>query len=158
MSARPRGGVVAVKFAPASAGVAAASNGGGSGSGSGASAADFSTFFSTAPEYVFREDGATYAESLTEDGLVRHVLEVEFPATAEARPAVDQLLARSVEGLVAQVVTASGETLIVGWSERFGAGYPLRVSEFSSLSGAAPGDLPTLRVVFQAVDSSPATS
>lgn len=145
ISVRPRGGLASVKFIPASAGVTTDA--------ARSAAADLEEHFLDAQPYFFREDGANYTEALTAEGLVKHTLELDFPATSEARLAVDQLLAQSSGGIVASAVTASGETLLIGWSERFGAAYPLRVTAVASGSGSTPGDLPTINLTLSSVDA-----
>jgi hypothetical protein len=113
--------------------------------------------------YVFREDGARYSETLTggpQQPLVRHTLVMEFPSGRSADDsgesaddAVDELLARSPEGFVALVSRASGERLLVGYSERFGTRYPLRVAALSSASGSVPADIPTLTLTLESCDA-----
>jgi hypothetical protein len=128
---RPRGGISKVSLLPATrvAGTAAA-------------------------EYHFREDGARYSETLEGDSLqplVRHTLEMEFPATEVSHQAVDELLAGSAAGFVATVETANGRQFAVGRSERFGTTYPLRVVKTSYASGSSPGDFPMIVIVLECV-------
>ena len=51
-------------------------------------------------------------------------------------------IAPDVEGVVAEIVLASGESVVVGWSERFGFEQALRIKEMLFLSGKRPTDLP----------------
>lgn len=130
-------------------------------------------------EYVFREDGARYSETLVDASgnplndmpkdplkaarssrpsnpllpLVRHTLEMDFPAGPSTRRALDELLARSGAGFVAIVTTASGERLTVGCSARFGTAYPLRVTGLTSKSGSSPADLPAATLTLESIDA-----
>jgi hypothetical protein len=107
-----------------------------------------------AAEYVFREDGARYSETLEGEPLqpvLCHTLEMEFPATDISRHAARELLARSAGGFVAAVTTASGEELTIGRSERFGTAYPLRVTKADYASGSSPGDLPVIAITLESV-------
>lgn len=161
ISARPRGGVVRVELARA---------------------ADFAgttydavleRFTSFPPpeifkEYVFREDRARYAEQIAREGaqpLVRHTLTMELPAGSDAhRRAANELSGRSgpgsvsisASGIVAIVTTAAGERLLVGWSRRFGAEYPLRVAGSIAALGATPADFPVLEITLASEDADPA--
>jgi hypothetical protein len=132
---RPRGGVAKVELTPASeyAGAVSASR-----------PADFAA-------WAFAEDRAAYSETL-EGALVRHTLAMEFAATSESRAAIDALVAvAAASGVVARVTLASGETLVAGYSSRFGAGYPLRVTALTASSGRAPGDLPTISLTLESL-------
>ncbi len=146
-SARPRGGVAKVEIIPASeyAGVAPPATG---------------------PSWAFREDRARYSEEQPGQGgrgaltpLVRHTLEMELPANNSTRAAVESLLSTAQsEGVVARVTMASGEVLLVGWSRRLGARYPLRVAAVAANSGQSPADFPTITVRLESTDADAARS
>ncbi len=107
-------------------------------------------------EYVFREDRAVYSETLSDDGLrglVRHTLEMELSAGETASRATDELVRRSGEGFVAVVTMASGERILVGYSSRFGARYPLRVAKMASASGSVPADFPSVKITLESTDA-----
>ncbi len=148
-SVRPRGGVAKVELIPAGSFAGMGEAGGVGGVGEVGSVP-------AAAGYAFREDRAHYSETRSGDGLqmlVHHSLVMEFPAGEAARRAADELVARSGEGFVAIVTTASGERLSAGWSERFGTGYPLRVAKVSSASGSVPADFPAITVTLESVDA-----
>ena len=149
---RPKGGVRTVRLATtAEVSAAATSPDNDTRSASIASAVEAS-----GASYDFREDGAQYSETLTGDDsqpLVRHTLVMEFPAEKAARSTVDELLAHSHEGFVAVVTRASGEQLLVGYSPRFGAAYPLRVTKVGSTSGSKPADFPALTLTLESIDA-----
>ncbi len=115
ISVRPRGGVTKVELIPAS---------------------EYAGAVPSSVEWAFREDRAHYSEERVAktplsslSPLVRHTLEMDIPATATGRRRVDELAAVCTgEGVVAVVTMASGETVAVGWSARFGVRYPLRVA------------------------------
>jgi hypothetical protein len=133
---RPRGGVAKVELTPAPEYAGAVST---------PRPADFAV-------WAFAEDRAHYSETL-EGAVVRHTLAMEFAATAESRAAIDSLAAvAAARGVVARVTLASGETLVAGYSLRFGAGYPLRLVRREASSGRAPGDLPTISITLESID------
>lgn len=148
LTSRPRGGVVKVALTPASdfAGATGAAGGTEANGDTGAAGA----------EYVFREDGALYTETLSGDPLqplVRHTLVMEFPAGEASRRAVDELVRGTAGGFVARIVLASGERLTAGYSARFGTAYPLRVTGVASVSGSTPADLPSIELTLESEDA-----
>ncbi len=100
-------------------------------------------------EWVFREDHAEYSCELLDGGIVRHRLRMELPANALSLAATDRLIALSPHGFVARVTLASDENLTIGFSERFGVSYPLRLAEYSCSSGSSPDDFPTVSLTFE---------
>ena len=48
----------------------------------------------------------------------------------------------AADGLVARITMATGEQIVVGWSERFGLEQPLRLKTLSFCSGSRPNDSP----------------
>ncbi len=135
-STRPRGGVAKVELTPAP------EYAGGVPSPAGSS------------PWAFRKDRARYSEEWVGarplSGMVKHTLEMEFAATAESRRAVDELAqVCAARGVVAVVTMASGETLVAGYSSRFGVEYPLRMAKREETSGRLPGDMPTIAVVLE---------
>jgi hypothetical protein len=134
LSARPRGGVAKVELIPAS------------------------EYAGGAPPassvWAFREDRARYSEEQMPTGalvpLVRHTLEMEFPADPASREAVDELAATArAEGVVAVVTMASGEVIVAGYSSRFAEAYPLRITGRNVTSGRTPADFPTIALTLQ---------
>lgn len=100
--------------------------------------------------WTFCEDRARYRTEVRADGLVGRTLEMTFPSTAQGRAAVERLSSFSA-GVVARIVLASGETVVAGWSERFGTAYPLRVVKTAVDSGQTPADFPTVTVTLECV-------
>lgn len=150
LSVRPKGGIAKVEIVPACCFAGAGFD---PGTGSLACVETTDGFAG----YAFREDRAHYSESLSA-ALVKHTLDMEFAAGEEARRAVDELVRRSGEGFVAVVTTAGGERIVVGWSARFGTGYPLRVTNISSVSGSVPEDVPSVKVTLESEDADPSST
>lgn len=135
-SARPRGGVERVELVPASE-----------------YAADKP---SSGFAWAFREDRARYTEETAGgsalSALVKHTLIIELAATPESRRAAGELADTSVgQGVVAVVTMASGEVVVAGYSSRFGALYPLRITASEYSSGNTPADFPTITLTLQSV-------
>ncbi len=154
ISVRPRGGVTKVELIPASAATAAA------GLATQNEAPKALAALAAGAPWAFREDRAHYSEESAigamQSSLVRHKLEMDIPATATGRRLMGELAAVCLtEGVVAVVGMASGETVAVGWSTRFGALYPLRVAAVKTVSGRSPADFPTISVILESVDADP---
>ncbi|MDR2894622.1 MAG: hypothetical protein LBU97_04095 [Alistipes sp.] len=142
VSVRPRGGVASVELFPAS---------------------QWGGEVPAAAAWTFREDRALYSEqrephsAKTPVPLVRHTLVMEFPSTAAVRRRVGELAAASSAsfgaGFVARVTLASGETIVVGHSARFGTLYPLRVAAVQTTSGRTPADLPAVALTLESTDA-----
>lgn len=100
--------------------------------------------------YSFREDRAHYTSDRVGEPLkplTRHTLAMELPATDRTRLAADQI--RTADGLVARITMASGEVVVVGWSQAFAAAYPLRLTAMEAVSGSFPGDYPTVKLTLE---------
>jgi hypothetical protein len=92
------------------------------------------------------DDGSSYEEAFrSAEGLVsvEHTLTL-CSQRKDASPWLDTRFVEraAVEGVVAEIVLASGESVVVGWSERFGFEQALRIKEILFLSGKRPTDLP----------------
>lgn len=59
-------------------------------------------------------------------------------------------------GLCALVTLNDGRQLLVGYSARFGAQQPLRISQIETSSGRAPSDQPTVTLQLESIDTSAA--
>jgi hypothetical protein len=107
--------------------------------------------------YRFKEDEALYVEEVAADGLVTHTLSFTLERMdAASAAAVEQLCAASPEGLVAIVATNNDTAVVVGWSERFGGRYPLRLERGVGSSGRQPVDISTEHVVLRSIDTAKA--
>ena len=110
-------------------------------------------------EYDFGEDTALYTESISvDDGAlsVVHTLEFRLPAIDSAsRGAVCRLLERP-EGVLAVITTPDSGMLLLGYSDAFGAAYPMRVYSCGSTSGKKPLDSCGRVVSLRRIDVSPA--
>lgn len=103
------------------------------------------------------DDGSSYEELfISTDGLVS----VQHTLTLTARRGVaDEWLDKrflelcAAQGVVARVLLSSGESLTVGWSERFGVEQALRLEQMHLQSGSKPTDEPRICLKLKAVDT-----
>lgn len=103
------------------------------------------------------DDGSSYEELfISTDGLVS----VQHTLTLTARRGVaDEWLDKrflelcAAQGVVARVLLSSGESLTVGWSERFGVEQALRLEHMHLQSGSKPTDEPRICLKLKAVDT-----
>lgn len=86
-------------------------------------------------EVHFAERTASLEERVGADGLVTHTL--RFGMQGYHHEAAEVLRRLSVEGMVAVVELAEGETLLVGYSPEVAADSPLRLSEARFDSGGS---------------------
>ncbi len=106
------------------------------------------------------DDRSTYAETAdSQTGLtrVRHKLSLVVERS-DARMLFDDAFRRTAlyEGLVAIVTAASGEQIVVGWSERLGTEQPLRMTGLGMESGRKPLDGTPATLTLESEDASPA--
>jgi hypothetical protein len=80
---------------------------------------------------------------------------MEFTATDPAHRRLSELASTAQDGLVAIVRKGSGESLLVGYSHKFGSAFPLRIESHSYSSGATPADFPTETLVLVSEDTEP---
>lgn len=89
--------------------------------------------------YHFKEDEARYNEALVATAgpmLVQHKLEFTLgKIDRESSGAAEELCRASADGIIAIVTTNNGVSLLVGYSEKFGTEYPLRMDKCSADSG-----------------------
>ncbi len=103
------------------------------------------------------DDGSSYEELfISTDGLVS----VQHTLTLTARRGVaDEWLDKrflelcAAQGVIARVLLSSGESLTVGWSERFGVEQALRLEQMHLQSGSKPTDEPRICLKLKAVDT-----
>ncbi len=108
-------------------------------------------------EYHFKEDEAAFTETVASNAagvLVTHTLSftLERMDTASAH-AVRELCSSAPNGLVAVVTSNNDVSVIVGYSRRFGAAYPLRVQRAAAASGRKLADTSAETVVLVSVDT-----
>lgn len=108
------------------------------------------------------EDGSVYEEILqSDDGvlLVCHRLTLTLARVVAQREVTERVAtAWSREGTVAVVESLSGESLIVGWSERWQHEQPLRLVKMESTTALSPAEIPTARLIFESYDDCTAVS
>ena len=102
------------------------------------------------------DDGSTYEERIVNDeGLVsvEHTLTLRScPLLAKEWFDVEKMQILAVEGVVAKVVLASGEEIVVGYSERFGVEQALRLESLRFYSGSKPNDSPSVELKLRSRD------
>lgn len=101
-------------------------------------------------EVVFAEQGASWSESVDESGAVEH--RVEFLLEGCRSGALDELVALSEGGVVAEMVGADGVVRLVGYSPRAGADYPLRLAKALLDSRSSRADKPSVTVLLRSLD------
>lgn len=111
--------------------------------------------------YDFREDEAEYTEQIyTDKGVVRvkHTLEfaMERPDGQSAK-AVNQLIGECPDGLAAIITTNSNISFLVGYSRKFGAEQPLRLSKSTMDTGRKPADFTAETITLVSEDDSKAS-
>ena len=106
--------------------------------------------------------GSSYGETFSvEEGRVKveHELVLRADiARAEAWFGEEFVARCGDEGVAARVTLASGETLVAGWSPRFGFEQALRLRSLALRSGADALDAPHAELVLTAADTSRAVA
>ncbi len=102
--------------------------------------------------------GCSYSETFTVDEgrvSVEHVLVLRADMKRAEAWFDDAFVARcGDEGVAALVTLASGETLVAGWSPRFGFEQALRLRSLALRSGAEAVDEPHAELTLAATDTS----
>ena len=97
-------------------------------------------------EVSLMDDGSHYDEVTEAQGLpvsVVHTLTLCSDRWLAAAWFDKEFMQRAAaDGLVARITMATGEQIVVGWSERFGVEQPLRLKTLSFTSGSKPNDSP----------------
>lgn len=108
--------------------------------------------------YHFKEDEARYTETVScgaGPALVKHELTLDLERMdAETCRAVQELCADAGGGFVAVVTTANDVSLLVGYSSKFGAEYPLRLAKSVGTTGSALTDVTAESIVLASTDTS----
>ncbi|MCL2560885.1 MAG: hypothetical protein FWE10_00995 [Rikenellaceae bacterium] len=107
--------------------------------------------------YRFKEDEAAYAERAVvgaAGALVTHVLSFTLECMSpDAARAVGELVMGAPNGLLAILVTNNGDRFLVGYSERFGLQYPLRLKTAAGESGRRITDVSTEVITLESIDT-----
>lgn len=103
------------------------------------------------------DDGSSYEESISAQGLpvsVNHTLTLCSDRNLASGWFDEEFLQRAaIEGLAALITLSTGESLLLGWSEKFGFEQALRLSELRFESGQRPNDSPRVKLVLSARDT-----
>ena len=141
---KPVGGITAVAVVPAGAAACG-------------SPADIAA---AAVELPLVEGLSSYDETVdSSDGIVRieHRLTIAVPAEFAASEIEMPTLRRwASAGTFARVDTLAGESLAVGWSERFGSEQPLRLTGIEWSTGKDAHTRPVAILTLRSIDTSPA--
>lgn len=106
--------------------------------------------------YHFKEDEAAFTETAVTNAagaLVTHRLSFTLERMDEASAtAVQELCKSAPNGLIAIVTSNNDVSVLAGYSERFGAAYPLRVQSAAAASGRKLTDVSVETVVLASSD------
>lgn len=103
-------------------------------------------------EVLFADGTACYEERVSADGVVTHTL--TFVMRGLQREGAEVLRSLSVDGMVAVVGLAEGESLLVGYSPEAAADYPLRLTQTLLDSGKSRAQRASTTLVFSSQDGS----
>ncbi len=108
-------------------------------------------------EVELADDGSEYEEIASADNSpvsVQHTLTLcSTRPCAEAWFDEEFLQRTAIEGLAARVTMATGESLTLGWSERFGFEQALRLRSLRFQSGSRPNSSPTVVLTLSSHDT-----
>lgn len=111
-------------------------------------------------ECMLLEDCSSFEERFSfDDGVVavQHTLTLTADRNLAEAWLEPEFRNESVaKGLCAIATLNDGRTMLVGYSERFGASQPLRISEIAVLSGCKLSDVPKITMILDSFDTSPA--
>ena len=106
------------------------------------------------------DQGSHYDEEATADNLpvsVQHTLTLcAWPDKCSAWFNADFLARASADGVVARIELCTGESIVVGWSQRFGLEQPLRLRSLAFHSGSRPSDSPRVVLTLASFDTASA--
>lgn len=105
--------------------------------------------------------GSSYTETFSlEEGRVRveHLLVLRADAARAGAWFDESFIAACAEGVAARITLASGETLVAGWSPRFGFEQALRLRSLALRSGAEAVDEPHAELTLFSCDTARAAA
>ncbi len=97
---------------------------------------------------------SSYTEQVTIESACRKVLHtLSFETLPHEMPLDEALMQRIIrEGIIADIWLASGGSIRVGWSSRYGAEFPLRLQSSNFSSGESALNYPLQRWVWSSSD------
>ena len=105
-------------------------------------------------EVVPVEKSASYKEVTDSRGEVEHRLEFSLRG---CRPeCVKQVQELCRRGVIAEIATPNGERLLVGYSRRAGADYPLGLASATATTSTSEGGMPDTTLLLASMDAWPA--
>jgi hypothetical protein len=103
------------------------------------------------------DDGSQYEESAESDNTlvsVKHTLTLCSDRWLAAAWFDKEFMQRAAaDGVAARITMATGEEIVVGWSERFGFEQPLRLKTLTFCSGSKPNDSPRVVLTLSSRDT-----
>ena len=108
-------------------------------------------------EVSLMDDGSHYDEQTQASGLpvsVEHTLTLCSDRWLAAAWFDKEFMQRAAaDGVAARITMATGEEIVVGWSERFGFEQPLRLKTLTFCSGSKPNDSPRVVLTLSSRDT-----
>ncbi len=101
-------------------------------------------------EVAFVEGSASWRESSVAAGEVEH--RVAFSLRGVRPAALSELVALSEQGVVAEVESAEGTKVLVGYSPEAGADYPLRLLAAEVATGSERGERAATEITLSSTD------
>lgn len=111
--------------------------------------------------YRFAEDQAYYIEQIARNvgqPVVRHELHFTVGGMNRSTRRAIEELANAPGGVVALVEGRQGETMLLGWSAKFAAEQPLRLSRAEGSTRSAPDETPAETIALAASDTEKAST
>ena len=108
-------------------------------------------------EVSLMDDGSSYEELHSAEGLpvsVQHTLTLASDRNLAREWLSQEFVQRcTAEGVVARVMMATGEQIVVGTDPRFGFEQALRLSSLGFMSGSSPNDSPRVILTLKCHDT-----
>ncbi len=105
--------------------------------------------------YHCKEDEACYTETINQGGVVTHELSLmmERMDPVSAKAVTEIIEASHDSGIVAIIRTNNDTAMLVGWSDRFGGRYSLRLHSATGETGRKLSDVSAETVTLRSVDT-----